>query len=621
MAKAAKKTKGSKKEDAANKAESAPRSKTPPTPKREWTPWIYCAALVVMAWLIYSPSLSGPFLLDDFDMQEPASAVRSGNPAAIRASGRPLLMYTFRLNYLVGGFEPFGYHAVSILLHALNGLLLFGFLTSLFARGRLDDLLAPGWQAVFRYSVPLLFVATPVHAESVAYISSRSELFATTFYFAGLWLFASSWRERFRWPTTFALLALMGCAVLSKQDKITLPVAIILIDYLFLARGRLRKMLENWPLYGLFAVGVLAALAIILPFLFRASTVSVTGGQSAEYLFTQFRMYPMYLRLLLAPIGLNADYDIAPSETLFDHFSWLGLVFILAAVAGLVWCARKRPLVAFGGFLFFLGLVPTSSIITIADFAAERRLYIPAAGFLIAAMAALIHYVRVPRTTLSVCVGGVVLAYSVLTFQRAQVWADPLALWQDTAEKSPEKYRPLTWLGLELNSRGRVPEAIEAWKRAEQLAIDDTSDRAHLLSNLGLAYANLKRYDKALDYYRQAVALSPDVAQFHASAGVALMRLGRDEEAWQAFEAGFKANRFVPELYRLRGQELYQKGRYIEAERDFRTAVDIRPEDTAARENLAAAQEMLRRTGQQAWPGPLPNEGRVYDDWVAKNLP
>ena len=134
-------------------------------------------------------------------------------------------------------------------------------------------------------------------------------------------------------------------------------------------------------------MGVIAALALIVPFLFRANTVSLTSG-SSEYLFTQFRMYPMYLRLMLAPVGLNADYDITPSQTLFEHFSWAGLLLLIAVFVGLLWCARKRPLIAFGGFLFFLALAPTSSIVAIADFAAERRLYIPAAGFFLAGVAA-----------------------------------------------------------------------------------------------------------------------------------------------------------------------------------------------------------------------------------------
>ena len=219
MAKA-KSKKAAKKQDSKAASALAGGSKAQPARQRNWAPWIFCAVLVALTWLIYSPSLAGPFLLDDFDMEEPSSAVRSGNPAAIRASGRPLLMYTFRLNYLVGGFDPVGYHAVNILLHSINGLLLFGFLTSLLARGRLDDLLAAAWQPLVRYGVPILFVTTPVHTESVAYISSRSELFATTFYFAGLWLFASSWRERFRWPTAIALLALMAALFCRSRTRL-----------------------------------------------------------------------------------------------------------------------------------------------------------------------------------------------------------------------------------------------------------------------------------------------------------------------------------------------------------------------------------------------------------------
>jgi tetratricopeptide (TPR) repeat protein len=185
--------------------------------------------------------------------------------------------------------------------------------------------------------------------------------------------------------------------------------------------------------------------------------------------------------------------------------------------------------------------------------------------------------------------------YAAGTFQRSQVWSSELTVWLDTIKKSPEKYRPWTWLGKVYNDSGQHRKAIEAWERAEKLVKHGTHDHAIILSNLGLAYASINDRAQATEYYRRALEIRPKYPMFWANLAVNQMRMDRAAEAWASFENAVRFGRRRPEVYRLRGQELFQVGRYEEAAADFRRALEIRPEDEVARKNLAAAEAMARR--------------------------
>ncbi len=560
-------------------------------------PIVFAAAVFMLGLLIYQPALSGTFVFDDFDLRESASTVRLGDWGLLVSSGRPFLMATYVANHRLSGFEPYLFHLTNVLLHCLNALILWRFLAALFASGRLDEWIQAYLRPVLIYGIPLLFLTSPVQTESVAYISSRSEVLSATFFFLALWVFVSPLREERPWVAALLILLSFVGAMGSKQDKLTLPVVILLLDYLLIAKLDWRRLKDTWRIYGLFAVsGVAGFLIVVQPFLFARSAGFSLDWQ--PYLYTQFRMYFLYLRLLFVPFGLNADYDIAPSTTLTEHLSWAALLLLLALFALVMRFHRQAPLAVFGALFFFIALAPTSSFFPILDYAAERRLYVPSVGFFLAVLPAVFGRLRLPARAAWVVLAAVVSAYSIGTYQRAQVWGDELSLWQDTAEKSPGKYRPWTWLGKVYNERGDYFRAIQAWQKAESLAEPGSTDYAFLLNNVGLAYANLRDRQHAAEYYRRALEIVPTEGQFWANLGVAQLRLG-DQEGWQSFEKAVEHGKARATVYLLRGQEYFQAGRYHEAAADFQHALEMRPEDPVARQNLEAAQAMIRRNEQK----------------------
>ena len=92
------------------------------------------AVIVVAGLLVYSNSLSSPFLFDDQNSIVGNSQIRQLWPLSIPLSpprdtpvaGRPLVNLSFAINYAMGGLDPWGYHLVNVVIHVIGVLVLVG---------------------------------------------------------------------------------------------------------------------------------------------------------------------------------------------------------------------------------------------------------------------------------------------------------------------------------------------------------------------------------------------------------------------------------------------------------------------------------------------------------------
>src|SRR5262249_53025942 len=81
--------------------------------------------LAFMGLAAYWNSLHAPFIFDDIDSVQRNALVRFGGGQSYSYSPRSLLFLTFAFNNWLNGQITFGYHVVNVLLHILNGLLVF----------------------------------------------------------------------------------------------------------------------------------------------------------------------------------------------------------------------------------------------------------------------------------------------------------------------------------------------------------------------------------------------------------------------------------------------------------------------------------------------------------------
>jgi tetratricopeptide (TPR) repeat protein len=410
----------------------------------------------------------------------------------------------------------------NLLLHTANGVLVFLLCWRLF-RGQ-----AVTFNRALACSIiaSLVFFVHPLQTESVAYLAGRSELVCGLFVLSALTVFCWNLTAALTWKRALLIQALYIAACLSKEQAAVAPVALLAVDVVLGQRSFKEALKRGARLYlPIAAIGV-AAIAGVFSILARSTSagLNVSGFAWYEYALTQPGVWLLYLRLAVFPIGQNADYDLPLARTFWEPGTFAPLL-LLTAAGVLMWRTyRKYPLAAGGLLLFAVLLAPTSSIVPIQDVAAERRMYLPLFGLLLAASQVLVR----ARFTEMMTAGlvGIMLILGGLTFVRAKVWSNDVALWTDVTAKSPNKSRGYTHLLLAHLRARRCSEAAAVAQRIPE----GVATTPEFMGALGQAYACEQKMDEAVKAFEYAAQKWPSTGRLLALAS-AYSAAGRFEEA------------------------------------------------------------------------------------------
>lgn len=446
--------------------------------------------MAILAVLIYAPSINGPFVYDDPNAVSQSGLVRSLTPLVrfVTLSTRPLSDFSFALNYAMSGLDTWSYHATSILLHVLNSLMVYGIAWATFGTAPLAH-----WYGAARrhlaWAAALLFAVHPLASESVAYISSRSEVLASFFILFALGSFivaATTARRRLRQAGMVALPLATAAGVGSKEIAATIPFLLLLYNWLFLGSLRQRATLRrNLILLAVLPLALGGAFLVIRAYV-SPSPMGDYGSTAGlgfdrftrwEYLMSQFGVITYYLRLVVLPIGQTFDYDWPLARTPFALGVVVPLLLLAALVAVAVRSARTQPLLTFAVGWTLIILAPTSSVMPIADLAVERRMYLPLAGIALLAAAFIwdqIHYLPAalrarPAWTYAAMVAVPLGAFAALTLYRAELWGNAIALHEDGVMRTPDNPRVRLNLGVTYLNSGDPDRARDTLQVAKQL--------------------------------------------------------------------------------------------------------------------------------------------------------
>ncbi|MFM8436469.1 MAG: hypothetical protein ACKOBP_14230, partial [Planctomycetia bacterium] len=379
---------------------------------------------------------------------------------------RPVHLASLMLDAAVWGREPFGYHLTSVLVHALNVVMVWGVMRGL-PRG--------GGQGLAEVLAALLFAVHPLVTEAVCEPTFREDLLVAACTLGALLLAirhdpAHPGGDRWR---ALGCAGLCFLAVASKESGIAAP-AVLAVYWLLLRRGEPRRF---WQL----AVGggTAAAIAFLAArFLLEPETSAIfeakpqyPGGSFAAAMAIEPRILALYAQLVVFPVNLCADYGIYSVR----H---LPLPVALAILAGLVTAAafaiRADRRLALAAALIVLPLVPVSNLFPIYRAAADRYMYLPMAGVALAVgwlldgpWLAARPQLR-EKALIAAMAAVALLGYGCV--ERQKVWANPLALWEDTFRKDPVAYTAASGLAEALRDVGRLPEAERAVREAIRLS-------------------------------------------------------------------------------------------------------------------------------------------------------
>ncbi len=603
---------------------------TPAAPPRGISGSKLAGALVAILAIIagaYGGVLRNGFVYDDRALVEGNPAIRSFSNAgdwltrSFWASAynpadadrvpfyRPVMTAVLATGHAIGGEDPAVFHALALAFHLAATALLFAL-----ARRFLPPAGA--------LAAAALFGLTPVHTETVAWVSGMVDAVAATFALAAALAClaagdaAGTPGRRGRAAIlsgATALLALLS--FLSKESALGIPAAILVAD-LLLSRRPLRPRLLPYAGYALALVAYLAlrmrVYGLDAGFGIRQTWFGLPAWRSTTL---PFELFAGHLGKLFEPFGLNAfrtlrvDLEPLGAEILLA-FGLCGLwAAALAALAlGSLRRSGLRAPLAFAAFvtLTILPMVVRPSSLGYFPFA-ERFLYVPSLGWaLLAGWIAAALARRAPWAAAAIVV-VVATAFAWRTAERVPVWRTEETLFGRSAVDSPDcaaVHRALGRIAMERYERTGDPAeldvAFEAYARTIDRSLRDrvfVSSEDVIQAHLGLAWIHLirGRAEEALSIGQQVSEEYPTNEHAAVLAGVAAAALGDVDRAERELR---RAVDLRPNFGRARfnlGRLLYGRGAHDAAVLELRTAVDLEPTNADARYFLGCA---LFATGQ-----------------------
>lgn len=487
--------------------------------------WSLAMLLVIATVLVYAKSANCDFINyddDNYVYQNPY--VLSGlSPAGIRWAlttshagfWMPVTWLSHMLDCELYGLNPAGHHITSVILHAANALLLFGVLTYITGR------------AYRGFVVAALFALHPLAVDPVLWVSERKELLCMFF---GL-LTIGAYARYVRKPTRSAYLMVLGAfalGLMSKPMLVTLPFALLLLDYWPLRRQSTdatatlaRLVTEKLPLLmmsvalslvtflGYHSSGVLPTLQERSP-IFRLSNAVVS--------------YVAYLGKMVWPTDLAITY---PMPSAWPVWQVLLSATAISVITGVAIRARKERPYLVVGWLWYLGtLVPVIGLIQHGvQSMADHYTYLPMVGIYVALVwliADVVQQQQRLRWPAITATAAVLVAFSCVSWVQAGHWKDSFTVFGHaiavTTNNSPAHHQ----LGVALGEAGDYVAAQSHFEHA--IKISPHYSLAHV--NLGSALARQKQWQDAAVHFAEAARLKPDDASAQAGLQAVLAHVG-----------------------------------------------------------------------------------------------
>ena len=510
------------------------------------------------------------------------------------ANWHPLTWLSYMLDAELFGRSAGGYHAVNVVLHAINAALLYLVLVSMTAK--------PWHSAV----AAALFAVHPLRMESVAWVAERKDVLCALFFIGAIgcharYAAARSWR----WYA-----AVVGCFVLGMLSKpmiVTLPFVLLLMDAWPLKRPErwIRLVGEKLPLFAL------SALSSVITYVAQrrgGATDSQQVYSLSMRLGNAVWAYGRYLKKTLWPDDLAIFYPYIGAVR-GTRFPW-GAVGISATVlvgvtlVGILMWKRQRAVLV--GWLWFLGVaVPTIGLVQVGGQSmADRYSYLPHIGLLIALVWGAGELVK-PRFALFLACAAVA-ALAGTTLLQLRHWRSSFTVYTHALKVTERNTMANVGLGMWFNRNGQGDQAMAHY--IEALKIDPTHATAH--SNLGgllhergdlrSAYRHLRaaldtnpksveahnnlanvladrgnesnnpeHFHRALEHHARAIELDPDSAESHYNYGVTLARLGRWDEAIARLEHALRLRPTYTNARFIYAMTLAEAGRGNRAREQF----------------------------------------------------
>ncbi len=487
------------------------------------------------------------------------------------ANWHPLTWISHMSDVQFFGPDPSGHHLDSILWHTLNVVLVFLLLvnaTGYLGRGTI---------------VAALFAFSPLNVEPVAWIAERKTLLCAAFFF--LALFAYGWYARKPGVVRYlAVAALFALSLMAKPMSVTLPFALLLLDYWPLERLPLPSDPNFGARFGKLLLEKIPLLALSLGSVVMAMRAARLGGAVGSTLLLPMSLrvqnaiysYALYLWKGIWPSKLAVFYPHPESTLALWKVAAAGVILI--AISALVWRFRqKRYLVA--GWLWYLGtLLPMIGLTQAGrQGMADRYTYVSFLGlFVIVVWLGSELAARIPaaKSALAALAFLAAAGYAGVASVQMQYWVNSYALFNHAVEVTSRNDMAENNLGEALVEMGHPEMANDHFENA--IAYRPAFSLAHY--NLATLLQSQNRADDAIREYHAAIQYASDpeeAARAHNNLGTVLLQLNRNAEALTEYDAALAVDPSEANSLIGRGLIEYRKGDLDHAQDDFTQAAHL----------------------------------------------
>jgi protein O-mannosyl-transferase len=511
---------------------------------------VLCVLLAGVTIALYSPVIGYSFVV--FDDQDYVTAnphihggfgwntIKWAVTSTYASNWHPLTWLSHALDYQLFALNPAGHHLDSVLIHALNAVLLFLLLVWVTKR------VGPSLLAA------ALFALHPLNVESVAWVAERKNVLSTLFFILAIGAYVWYARKP-EWRRYLLVAALFAAGLMAKPMVITLPFVLLLLDYWPLERmppGGTESRPATSTGVPRVALSKLALEKIPLLFLSAASAmITLIAQRTAERTFEEFPFairienavvaYGLYLWKMLWPARL-AFYLVPHPVIAPPAWQWILSALVLVCVTACVVAFRRKRYLPVGWFWFLGTLVPVIGLVQVGEASmADRYAYIPLIGIFVMIAWGLADWAEARKIPTVWRVLPAVCALAVLscaTHRQMGYWESDYDLWAHTLEVGESSFAHnavaadlmnpgQTMTQHDLRNFGtdqeRMDEARQHFERAlvlhRQVAEKDPGEHlpemATTLISLGTVERLQNRPDEARQHYEEALKIRRQLAK------------------------------------------------------------------------------------------------------------
>ncbi|MEO5358140.1 MAG: tetratricopeptide repeat protein [Nitrospirae bacterium YQR-1] len=531
--------------------------------------------LALVAVVLYLPVIRNDFIsYDDINYVVENPAVKAGltlngimwaMKSVYFANWHPATWILYMTEAQVFGVSPQGFHLVSLILHAVNGVLLFRVLCRLMKK------------AVPAFLGALLFVVHPINVESVAWVSQQKTLLSTTFWFFSLITYIT-YVEKQKVFTYIAVTVFFIIGLMAKPMLVTLPVTLLILDFYPLQRvggvslnEKLKVIYEKIPL---FVISIAASVVTAVSQKQSGAIVAISSVSVSERLINAVTSYAGYIKKMLYPVNLSVFYPIMDTVNFLTAGTDIFMLIVITATA--VVFIKRAPYVAAGFLWYVVTLLPVSQIVQIGGASlSDRYAYVPLIGLFATAAAFACKQVYTGKLKKYVVVVGlliVVIALSYMSVKQLSYWRDSGTLFKHSTEVTTGNYVACNEYGMYLKDKGDIDGAVEMFRRGLSyapgsrvlhfnmwdallrkgdtdeaqkhlyiaLSSGDSAENLSAIKDLGVKLLKQHNYALSAAYFSVVISLSPKDADGYNYLGLSYLGLKEYDKAKLVFQRGLK---------------------------------------------------------------------------------